>query len=297
LEPIAALIPKVEVEPEQVLISPEPEPERTIVAVAESTPTSAPSPEPHAIETVPKEPTVDDLSKPKESKRFYFRTNPRPLTICLQVLMVLSIGTTLLFIYDCLDKIYGWSSANSLAAGGDLLSSTSPLTAQPTGVSNDDGLFLLQWIGGLFCVHVLVEVLFFIWIFYANKNSRVLATNIKFTPGWAVANFFIPVINLFRPYQIVQEIWKVSENPHSWNGRRDSIFVGLWFIIRLSVLFLPLLLLSNTYSDSPDASVRMLGTVIYLATIETNILLVEVTTLILVSVVTSRQVKWVRKGQ
>ena len=149
---------------------------------------------------------------------------------------------------------------------------------------------------GLFTFHLVVEVLFFFWVYYTNKNCREFARNMLYYPGWAVGCFFIPILNLFRPYQVMQEIWKVSRNPLSWNGSRDSIFVGVWFAIRLLGLVLSRGQFHTAYSDSAKAADHELARLSYLATVESHVMLMEITTLILVTIVTRRLVRLVRQS-
>lgn len=55
-------------------------------------------------------------------------------------------------------------------------------------------------------------VVFLVWVYRIYANLRPLgARQLKVTPGWAVGYFFIPIINLFKPYQIMDEAWKASE--------------------------------------------------------------------------------------
>ncbi len=56
------------------------------------------------------------------------------------------------------------------------------------------------------------SIVFLVWIYRSNKNLRSLsAGSLRFTPGWAVGWFFIPIMDLFRPYQVVKEIYKESD--------------------------------------------------------------------------------------
>ena len=87
-------------------------------------------------------------------------------------------------------------------------------------------------------------VVFFMWIYKANKNLRSLrAAGLRFTPGWAVGWFFVPIMNLFRPYQIVSEIWKASDpgvdttHDTSWKAVPTSPIVGCWFALYLISFF------------------------------------------------------------
>src|SRR5205809_7873998 len=51
-----------------------------------------------------------------------------------------------------------------------------------------------------------------IWQHRAQANARALTHDgTEFTPGWAVGWWFIPIANLFKPFQTVRELWKASE--------------------------------------------------------------------------------------
>lgn len=80
-----------------------------------------------------------------------------------------------------------------------------------------------QKVIGLFQAGVAITtiILFAMWIYRANFNARSLgAQKMKFTPGWSVGYYFIPFLNLWRPYQAMKEIWKASKTPH--HGRAKS---------------------------------------------------------------------------
>jgi hypothetical protein len=75
---------------------------------------------------------------------------------------------------------------------------------------------------------------FLIWIYRANLNCHGFgAQGMKFSPGWSVGYFFIPIANLYRPYQIMKEIWKVSKNPSNWQNEMESPLVGWWWALWL----------------------------------------------------------------
>jgi hypothetical protein len=61
-----------------------------------------------------------------------------------------------------------------------------------------------------FGTRITLIVLICIWP-RANRNARALgATGMRFTPGWCVGWYFVPIMNLFRPYQAMKEIWMAS---------------------------------------------------------------------------------------
>ena len=55
-----------------------------------------------------------------------------------------------------------------------------------------------------------------------------------FTPGWCIGWFFIPIANLFKPFQAVREIWKASfVSDRNWQDNPSSPLVGLWWALWL----------------------------------------------------------------
>src|SRR5262249_38362226 len=73
-------------------------------------------------------------------------------------------------------------------------------------------------------------VIFCVWIYRANYNARQLgATGMKFSPGWAVGWYFIPIANLWKPYQAMCEIWQASAAPASWQHQTRGSILQLWW--------------------------------------------------------------------
>jgi hypothetical protein len=93
-------------------------------------------------------------------------------------------------------------------------------------------------------LYIAYLVVFLMWIYRADKNLRSLrAAGLSFTPGWAVGWFFVPFMNLFRPYQVVSEIWKASDpkvdttDDTSWKAVATAPIVGCWWVLFLISTF------------------------------------------------------------
>jgi hypothetical protein len=54
-------------------------------------------------------------------------------------------------------------------------------------------------------------VAFLIWLRRAYKNLKPLGAEPRYSPAWAVGAFVVPIINLFLPFQIFQEMWRASD--------------------------------------------------------------------------------------
>jgi hypothetical protein len=83
---------------------------------------------------------------------------------------------------------------------------------------------------------------FLTWFYRAYKNlSRVGVRGLKYSPGWAVGGFFVPLLNLERPYEMMRELWFRSYPPalgesdgtpegHSSSSERPTVaLVGWWW--------------------------------------------------------------------
>jgi hypothetical protein len=77
---------------------------------------------------------------------------------------------------------------------------------------------------------VVTGIVVLIWIHRANRNAHALgAKNMHFTPGWAVGWYFIPILNLWKPYQAMKEIWKASANPSDWQSQKTPALLPWWW--------------------------------------------------------------------
>jgi hypothetical protein len=55
-------------------------------------------------------------------------------------------------------------------------------------------------------------VAFVVWFSRAYKNVRALGgRNARYRAGWAIGAWFVPILNLFRPKQLANDIWRASD--------------------------------------------------------------------------------------
>ncbi len=79
-------------------------------------------------------------------------------------------------------------------------------------------------------VFVISGVLILKWIHRANYNARQLgATAMKFTPGWSVGWFFVPIFSLWKPYQAMAEIWRASDSPDDPSQAGQNSILAWWW--------------------------------------------------------------------
>ena len=76
-----------------------------------------------------------------------------------------------------------------------------------------------------------------------QKISIHLELNMLIPPGMAVVWWFIPIMNLWKPHEVAQQIWRAS-NPETkltegteWRKVPSSNFVTIWWVLGLVSIF------------------------------------------------------------
>lgn len=107
-------------------------------------------------------------------------------------------------------------------------------------------------------------VAFLVWFHRVHKNLPALqGRELKYTSGWAIGGFFVPILNLFRPLQVMREVWhgsnpttlerdQMDDGPMVRNQLGTPALVGFWWGLFLTASFLGNLIfrlaLSNDHS-------------------------------------------------
>ncbi len=116
-------------------------------------------------------------------------------------IILLGVGVAL----DIVALVFEWFQVNLL----NQVLQGKPITLDEA-TANDDRL---RFVGvAQLLIYLVTAILVLIWIHRSYRNLPALgATDLKFTPGWAVGWFFVPFMNLFRPFQVMTELWKASD--------------------------------------------------------------------------------------
>ena len=76
----------------------------------------------------------------------------------------------------------------------------------------DEAILGRDIIAGVVAIPTVVS--FLMWNHRVSRNLRSLsARGQRFTPGWAVGWWFVPIMFYFHPYQVMAEIWRGSSTP------------------------------------------------------------------------------------
>ena len=88
---------------------------------------------------------------------------------------------------------------------------------------------------------VILSIVFFImWFRRAYYNLHLLPwNNARHTEGWAAGSWFVPIINLWWPYQIMMDIWNGTQNTlrERLGDPRPAAIVGWWWALHLITSF------------------------------------------------------------
>lgn len=95
------------------------------------------------------------------------------------------------------------------------------------------GIALVQTV-----VYLAAAVVWLMWLHSAYSNLFLVGRRTADeTPGWAVGYWFIPFLNLFRPYRIVKELWLRSTDMNVEPSVKDqpapslvSVWWGVWIL-------------------------------------------------------------------
>jgi hypothetical protein len=150
-----------------------------------------------------------------------------------------------------------------------------------TYLASDDFMFI---VASLQLVLMLVTaIVFLMWVHRANANLRALSgVPMRFTPGWSVGWFFVPIMSLFRPYQVVREIWHVS---HGTTGAGHGAVTLWWALFIVSgVVSGALSQFNSAVEDTADFLASRVG---YLVTDSIDVAGLAVTLLMVMRIATA----------
>ena len=85
-------------------------------------------------------------------------------------------------------------------------------------------------------IFILAIVFFIMWFRRAYYNLHELPWhNARYTEGWAAGSWFVPVINLWWPYQIMVDIWRGTQNAlrDRLGEPQPTTIIGWWWALRL----------------------------------------------------------------
>jgi hypothetical protein len=88
-----------------------------------------------------------------------------------------------------------------------------------------------------FCAYLFSAAFFAAWTFRAYRNVPALGgQGPRFGAGWAIGAWFVPILGLWRPKQIVDDIWRTSDpdapatvRPDQWRDLPTPGLLAAWW--------------------------------------------------------------------
>ena len=116
-------------------------------------------------------------------------------------------------------------------------------------------------------IEIVALIMTLYWFYRANKNIHVFGAKEVSSPIMAVVWWFIPILDLWKPHSVAQQIWKASNpqiilsNGIEWKNSPSSNVIIIWWVLFLLSIFIGIageffippeseqLLYNNTYTE------------------------------------------------
>ena len=147
--------------------------------------------------------------------RYALTKNLTGVTRFLQVMLVIYLGVAVL------STLSDWMEIRLLSSGE---------VSKEESDANDmrQGLVGFVYLG----TYIVTAIFFLTWTYRAAVNAHgFVRGSLQFTPGWAVGGYFVPILNLYRPYQAMKEIWQASIHPEAWERQPVPALVSVWWLL------------------------------------------------------------------
>lgn len=127
-----------------------------------------------------------------------------------------------------------------------------------------------------------MSIAFLVWFYRAHVNAKAMS-QVKFadTSGLAVGFFFIPIMNLFKPFVGMRDIWRGSFTSPGSFAAPPSTLVGIWWAAWISMNFLNRFFVFGFASRDPSikelitlSNISMIGNVLMIVPFGLTVLLV-----------------------
>jgi hypothetical protein len=85
-----------------------------------------------------------------------------------------------------------------------------------------------------FITYIISAIAFIMWFRRAYYNLHQKVRALSFTEGWAAGCWFVPFVNLYRPYQIMKEMYEETKGylkSESLDCDLSTRFLGAWWIL------------------------------------------------------------------
>ena len=95
-------------------------------------------------------------------------------------------------------------------------------------------------------------ITFILWLYRAYQNADAVAPGTRrYGKGWAIAGWFVPIMWLFRPKQVINDVWRAGGPPHEPSG-----LLAAWWTLWIIGMWVSNFALRRAFDDVTAESVR-----------------------------------------
>jgi hypothetical protein len=76
---------------------------------------------------------------------------------------------------------------------------------------------------------VVTIVVWCVWQHRSHLAARDLAAGMEISAAWAVGCWFVPIVNSFKPFQAMRELWRASLGAPPWRTQPTWSVLGWWW--------------------------------------------------------------------
>jgi hypothetical protein len=157
---------------------------------------------------------------PPEASVDEYRPLVRRASLARASLVLIALASVVAVVFDVVDR-----SLFARAGGGGTI------TIGELEASDDRALAIATAQGAF---GILAAIFFIAWLHRAYKNLRALGVqDLRYGTGWAIGSWFVPILNLFRPVQIANDVWRGSEprlqDSRGWRDEPVPALFGWWW--------------------------------------------------------------------
>lgn len=197
----------------------------------------------------------------------------------LPVRPIATVATTMLFA-TCAANVFGtWTDWHRYQVAADYVAGE-PGIGIADLVSADNLAMGAVWLA--FLALVATATVFLTWLWRARVNAeRLCQARHRWSRGWTIGAWFVPVVNLWFPRQVVDDIWRTSRpgvpaDTYRVDGLEPSQLVRAWWYTMLANVLVGLVLRAETRGE---VTTEVLKTAALYGTVSTLLLIVGATLL------------------
>lgn len=126
------------------------------------------------------------------------------------------------------------------------------VSLQEDVISNND--LREQIVGIVYLIAFVFSVVVFIkWFRRAYYNLHIRTRNCEHTEGWAAGCWFVPILSLFRPFQIMVEMWEKTTNLIATQKNillsKSKAIISIWWALWLVSNYLGKYILKKAFNS------------------------------------------------